>query len=83
MRRYEEKPASKKARVAYLAIAWLPVGLLLYGAWFFSVWAFLLVLIVAVPFSWDYYRHGGMFDSVDSASRMRRHLPGAWRNPRP
>ena len=84
MRSYEERSTSRRDRLVYLALAWLPVALLLYGMWFFSIWAFLAVLIVALLFSIDYYRHGGMFEAVDSASRMGRYLPEAWRkNTRP
>lgn len=62
---YEEKPASRRARVVRLVLAWI-IGIpLTIVMWLWFSWVSLIILAGMVWASWDYYRKGDMTGSVD------------------
>lgn len=65
---YEERPPSKRARIAWLVGAWvLFIGP--FTALFFfwgGVWWGLVALAAAVWLTYDYLKRGGFFEVVDS-----------------
>ena len=75
---YEEKPTSKRARLVYIILAWIPVGGMLYAMWYLMGWWFLVLMVAAVWTTWDYWRKGEMFEAVDAISREGTILPGAF-----
>jgi hypothetical protein len=77
---YEEKPPSRTLRTVYLILAWIPVGFVFVVLWFWMSWWFLLALIPALWATWDYWRRGDGFSSLDAVSRIGAFLPGAWRS---
>ena len=79
VRPHEEKPTSRRVRLVYIILAWIPVGGMLYAMWFLMGWWFLSLVVPAVWATWDYWRKGEMFEAVDGISREGAFVPEAFR----
>lgn len=75
---YEEKPASRRQRLIWIVLAWIPGAFLATLLWLTMGWVSLIVIGPALWATWDYYRKGEMFEAIDAANREGRFVPGAW-----
>ena len=76
---YEERPNTRRTRVVIISVLWLLVGFpILIGLQFWTSWLLWILVALSVWASADYVRRGGMFEAVDSASRVGAHVPRAW-----
>ncbi|MDH3247876.1 MAG: hypothetical protein OEQ47_02890 [Acidimicrobiia bacterium] len=65
--RYEEKPTSKRARIAWLIVAWvLFLGPFTAVVFFLAGWWGFIGLAIALWFTYDYLKRGDMFSPVDA-----------------
>lgn len=75
---YEEKPASRKQRIAWLVGVWI-VGAFPMVALFFWSWVVgLIVFALALWASYDYLESGGFFETIDWVASGGGRLFGEW-----
>ena len=74
-----ERVASKRTRIVYLILAWIPGAALVWALALMLRWGVVLFLIPMLWASWDYVRKGAGYEAVEGFSRVGAWLPGAWR----
>lgn len=74
-----EKSASKRTRIFYLVLAWIPGIALIWALTLMLRWGVILFLIPMLWATWDYLRRGGHYESVEPVSKMGDFVVGAWR----
>lgn len=79
----EERPLTRRQRLLVLALVWVVGVPFSVGLWLVLRWIGVAIVAGAVWASWDYYRRGGMIDSVDRVGRAGRFLTDAFDDEEP
>ena len=58
---YKEKPTSKRVRLAYIVVVWIPLGAIMIAFSFLLGWWSLILWATALWATWDYWRKGDMY----------------------
>ena len=62
-----DKAPSKRVRVLYLILIWIPGGFFIWGLWILAWLLGVVFLLVGLWGSWDYLKQGDLFGDVDDA----------------